>query len=448
MSTAIHDTAIDDVALLLDARPNPGARHASSRGVPGEPAREDDAPRVYRGRTVAELIQRIQEELGRDAIVIRREAGLSGGFAGFFQRPFVEIEARRSAPAIDRYDDDDAAPAMPGDLDEAPVAAEASAGMRLPATPSRNPFAAALAEAEAAVRPAHETTLPAAAATLGTSIAMLPDAAPALSDAAAALPGANPISRSRARDAIERTLLGVGVGEELVRELLEAAAAHVMPFMPARTSLARAVHVALQQRIPVCRALPAANATIVVVGPGGSGKTACCAALLGAYRKRSALPAACVTIAEGEQRGVLAMLLSPQVPQPLPVGDPQALAALRGAREEGVVLLDTPPVSPVDRQSIRALATLLADLRPDRVVLALPATLGAKPAAQLLEALRPLDANALVITHAEETDQLGVAVEAACTSGLAPAYLLERGRGSGLVQVAPGDLAERLLAPR
>ncbi len=110
--------------------------------------------------------------------------------------------------------------------------------------------------------------------------------------------------------------------------------------------------------------------------------------------------------------------------------------ALREARARRACCCSTrPAVSCADPASIAALAELLAELAPDRVVLALPATLGATPAARLLQALRPLGANALAITHADETDQLGVAVQAACTFGLAPVYLLARAEPSG----ADGD---------
>ena len=85
-----------------------------------------------------------------------------------------------------------------------------------------------------------------------------------------------------------------------------------------------------------------------------------------------------------------------------------------------MAVLDTPSLSPSDRAGVRELARLLAELEPERVVVALPATLGATAAAQLLQALRPLGANALAVTHADETDQIGVAVEAACRFGLAP----------------------------
>jgi flagellar biosynthesis GTPase FlhF len=127
-------------------------------------------------------------------------------------------------------------------------------------------------------------------------------------------------------------------------------------------------------------------------------------------------------------------------------------AALREARTQGMLLLDTPACSPADPAAIRALTTLLGELSPDRVMLALPATLGARPTAQLLSALAPLKANALAITHADETDQLGVAVQAVCASGIAPAYLLgQPGRartGGGLTPIDPAGLADRLLPPR
>ncbi len=110
-------------------------------------------------------------------------------------------------------------------------------------------------------------------------------------------------------------------------------------------------------------------------------------------------------------------------------------------------MLDTPAVSPADRAGIRDLAALLGELQPERVVVALPATLSAAAATQLLLALRPLGANALAVTHADETDQIGVAVEAACTFGLAPEYMLDRARAGGwrLSRIDPTGLAAKLL---
>jgi GNAT superfamily N-acetyltransferase len=459
------------------------------------------APRIYRGSSVDELIPTIVAELGEDAVVIRHHRGLSGGFAGFFQKAFVEIEARRGDPGgslLDRYDEDDAAPALPGD--DVPELAEDNAlalaeniapappweathalpgefeEARPPLAPPKpvnwdgatevwatNPFAAALAEAEAAVRAAEPAVPPDLDAALAEALAEAEDAeapeeivaAPLPDDlyvepvlatstataVAAALPAeptgppehdATPLAAEpSARTEIEQTLRGVGIGEDLIQELIEAAITHVLPLMPPSTNLAGAVHTSLTQMIPASRPLPAAGAAIAVVGAGGSGKSACCTALVEAYREHSALPATCVTLA-------------PDVALDEP--------ALREARTQGLLLLDTPTVSGADAGSISALAELLERLRPDRVVLALPATLGATPAAQLLEALGPLQADTLAITHADETDQLGVAVQTACAFGLSPIHLLARAenapRSWALTWIDPFLLADRVLPPR
>jgi flagellar biosynthesis GTPase FlhF len=482
MSTAAYDTAPRYAAAREAARQDSG-RPDPQGSVPGY-----FAPRIYRGRSVDELIPTIVAELGEDAVVIRHHRGLSGGFAGFFQKSFVEIEARRGDPGgslVDRYDEDDAAPALPGDGapalpdDVAPAMPwEATSELpgefdyaREPAPPkplnwdgptevwATNPFAAALAEAEAAVRAAEPAVPPDLDAALAEALAEAEDAEEPEEILAAPLPDlyAEPVATTTpaaavtvalpaeptgppdhyatspapaaepsARDEIERTLRAVGIGEEFVQELIEGTIAHVLPLMPPSTSLNQAVHTALAQRIPASAPLPAEGAAIAVVGAGGSGKSACCAALVEAYREHGTLPATCVTI----------------LPGAMPEGQ-----ELHEARAGGVLLLDTPPVSCADPDSISALAELLEQLRPERVVLALPATLGATPAAQLLGALGPLGADALAITHADETDQLGVAVQTGCTFGLAPIHLLARAElGSGdavLGPQVPGAISPR-----
>ncbi len=489
MSTALYDTAPHPAAPREGppdrARQRSGHHRSRHGSAPG-----DFAPRIYRGRSVEELIPKIVSELGEDAVVVRHHRGLTGGFAGFFQRPFVEIEARRGAPGIDLYDEDDAAPVLPEEAAPPGEAAPAPTGelveVQAPGAPAvgewdepmevwaTNPFAAALAEAEAAVRAAEPAVPPDLDAALAEALAEAEEAeapveeiAPPPPDplyteapespaeevvdaevpaepVAAELP-AVPVSRKRARDEdeieIERRLLGVGIGEEFVHELIEGAIAHVLPLMPTSTSLAQAVRTALAQRIPACPPLPAGGAAIAVVGAGGGGKSACCAALAEAYREHSTLPVTCTTTGS-------------ETTHPAP--EELALRAKR-SREEGLLLLDTPPVSSANPASIAALAELLAELAPDRVVLALPATLGATPAAQLLEALRPLNASALAVTHADETDQLGVAVQAACTFGPAPVYLLARAEQGGadgglrawaLSSIDPCRLVDRLLPPR
>ncbi len=539
--------------------------------------------RVFRGRSVDELVPQIQRELGADAIIVRRREGLTGGVLGFFQRAFVEIEAMPGTPGVDLYDEADSAAPEPADAHSAlalpppaqpqppfatpapqqqaagapqvppdvafqpytppvytpypparPVVEPPTASPPPPAPPppvapppvapppvaptpffareSASPDAragsayvtahlAALARAERAkpspprpepaaapstwssdfphpgtgeepgpadvtelfapartapapqpqppLRPSwREPASTAAASGARTSLASAPAPPWAAGERREVAPG----SHSRARAGVARSLQRCGIGEELARELIDGASAHALALAP-RAGLAQAVRVTLAQRIPVAPSLPTKGAAIVVVGAGGAGKTTCCVALLGAYRKSSSLPASFASITRGPagaaepDRGELRMLLSPYVMKPTPARAPRAVRALRRARGEGMAVLDTPSVSPSDRAGIRGLAQLLAELQPERVVVALPATLGATAAAQLLQALRPLGANAMAVTHADETDQLGVAVEAACRFGLAPEYMLERARAGGwrLRQISPTALAERLL---
>jgi flagellar biosynthesis GTPase FlhF len=453
---------------------------------------------VYRGRTVDELIPQIQRDLGSDAIIVRRREGLTGGVLGFFQHPFVEIEALPGAPRIDVYDEPDSAvppraaalpppPAAPmptaapleaqrtaSALSPAPVPPAAPAQIP-PAPPPfyvRDPAAPTQAQAGSAYVTAHLAALARAGPRPRMAQPGQPPARPvdfqellardiqqppapprrtvdydlersATQRAAAERRAVAPGSQARARAGVERNLRRFGVSEEFARELIDGASVHMLPFAP-RAGLAQAVRLMLAQRIPVATALPSTGAALVVVGAGGAGKTTCCAALLGAYRKAGMLPASCATLIRTPE---LSMILSPQILKAVGAGTPRALRALRKVKGEGLAVVDTPRLSPADRGGIRELAAVLEQLKPERVLVALPVTLSAAAAAQLLEALEPLGADGLVLTHAEETDQIGVAVEAACRFDLAPEYMLDRARTGGwrLTRVDPTGLAARML---
>jgi flagellar biosynthesis protein FlhF len=484
------------------------------------------AVRTYRGRSVEDVIPLIQQDLGAEAIIVRRRDGLTGGVLGFFQHPFVEIEAMPGGARVDVYDE--AEPALPPQPAPPPPAQSAPQPRPQPALerpappiappppmsmsrerPEPPPRPAPWAQPEpppamrASPRPAgsayvtaHLAALARAERTRNAGLGVeraapppspppareepgpafdfhelfpreeperLPDG-PALADYSApprretpehrARPrretperrAVAPGSHARARAGVEKGLRRFGIGEELARELIEGATAHTLALAP-RSGLAQAVRTTLAQRIPVAPPLPTQGAAIVVVGAGGAGKTTCCAALLGAYRKSSTLHASFATLIAGAERGELGLLLAPQIVRPMAAGSPRALRALRRAKGDGLAILDTPRLSPADKAGIRALAAVLGELAPERIVVALPATLGAAAAAQLLSALTPLGANALAVTHADETDQLGVAVEAACRFGLAPEYMLDRARSGGwrLQRLDSTELAGRLL---
>jgi len=259
-------------------------------------------------------------------------------------------------------------------------------------------------------------------------------------------------SHARARAGVEKSLRRLGVSDALAGELIDAAIAHTLPLAP-RLGLAQAVRVTLAQRIPVAPPLPTRGGAMVLVGAGGAGKSTFCAALISAYRSSSSLAPTFATILRGSgggssgDGGELELILAPQIMKPIPAASPRARSALRKARTDGLAVIDTPRLTPSDRAPVRELARLLAELEPERIVVALPATLGPVAAEQLLAALRPLGAGALALTHADETDQIGVAVEAACRFELAPEFVLEHGPAGGwrLSRIDPAALAAKLL---
>jgi len=257
-------------------------------------------------------------------------------------------------------------------------------------------------------------------------------------------PASGPQARSRA--AVERTLARAGFSDGFAAELIDTALAHILPLTP-RIGMVPAVRAALAQRIPSAAPLPATGCSIVVVGAGGSGKTTCCSALLGAYRAHGTLPARFGTLIRGEQETVLQMIMSPQLLEPQPADSPRVRRELRSAAGDGALVIDTPRLSPSEPGTVRELARVLEELEIDRTVVALPVTLGGVAAEQLLASLEPIGPAGMALTHADETDQLGVGIELACRFGVAPELLLEHAPAGGwrLQRLDPAELAARVL---
>src|SRR3954465_11098930 len=55
---------------------------------------EAQAPFPYRGRSLEELVPRIRQELGDDAVIVSRRETTSGGVGGFFAKREIEVEVR------------------------------------------------------------------------------------------------------------------------------------------------------------------------------------------------------------------------------------------------------------------------------------------------------------------------------------------------------------------
>ncbi|MBX5440773.1 MAG: hypothetical protein IRZ32_04510, partial [Solirubrobacteraceae bacterium] len=62
--------------------------------------------RTFRGRTLQEVLPKVREELGENAIALEVRQGTTGGIAGFFAQRCVEVDAI-PGPAVDEVAGDD-----------------------------------------------------------------------------------------------------------------------------------------------------------------------------------------------------------------------------------------------------------------------------------------------------------------------------------------------------
>jgi flagellar biosynthesis GTPase FlhF len=443
--------------------------------------------RTYRGRSLEELIPRIRAELGPDAIILREREGLTGGVGGFFAQRCVEVDAQ--APAgVDFYDEEEAAmPEFPADDEpyemaataEAPYASaaqsyaapnepELSFAERLArarqeraaiaptpsplpepapsARPTPDPFPPpAVVRAKLKVRAKTRRPMPIVPELSGAAPTPAPEpiAAPFAPEPEPAVPAASAHLDPAAAGAMARELIARGVSEAWAHELIVSAAAHMAPFAP-DGRLRDAVRDAVASSLSTLPPLPSSGAAVAFVGAGGAGKTRCAAALAAAYARASTLRVS--VLAAGADSAELERLLAGRdVPVSALVGAGAARAVAEG-RERGLVVIDTDACSPSDEEGVSAVADELGELALDAVYLVVPATLSASAARQLLDGLMPIGLSALVISHADETDELGTVAELAFQSGL-PVVFIHGGLAldGALVPAHPAHVAERLL---
>ena len=404
----------------------------------------DLEPRTYRGADLEELLPRIRDELGPDAIVIRQREGLDGGFGGFFQKRCVEVVARRATPGVDAYDGEAAAapPAEPAPEPPAPAIAEI---MRV-ASPFIDQLRAAEEEEEVvaaepgeqAVTGAFGTTAYArscgGAAGLAAAAVIHDEPAPApslqlVSDGgvgsfertAAITPHSPappaPAERSGAAATHERALVEAGIAPALAAEVVGATISHVLPLHPKRT-LKRALREALARRIPLAAPVAAGGRAIVFAGAGGSGKTLCATRLATAYAQHSDLPVSVVGLAD----------------------------ARPAAGERTVTVIDTDAVSPGAPADVKKLASALRRVGSPEVHVTVPATLSSAAVRMLLDGFAPLKPAAIVLTHLDEVAHAAPVVDEAIARGIPISYTSDGSAPDGFAPADPAALAARILA--
>lgn len=494
--------------------------------------------RTYRGRTLEELVPRIRDELGDDAVIVARRETRSGGFAGFFARREIEVDvvaggvAEAAAPdspaaaafreqlaaaqamTADYISDEpagpepaaivhplpagrndpgaggavaaddwnaageaDVIPLKPGDAAALPDAvagavryqAELDAALEaeldheaepdeditdgeppaVQATPEPEPPAP-----QAAPEPAPAAEFEPAAAERAPAVDVAPLAEGPLAPVALGLPptladvfvasGAPTGEVEIVAGRVAERMADRGLGDELAQRAASEAAWGLWPFAP-DSDVRELVARALARHLPPSP-LRAGPARIALVGPSGAGKTRCVARLAAVYARQGELPVTVVALRPADQGEELRRLLSPYGVALRVCGGGADAAAELAADDRRIVLVDTPAIVLRDADGRDRLAADLRALALDEVHVAVAATMSLDAAGELLDAAATLRPSALVVTHCDETFQLGTMVRLSSERNLPISYV---GQGqavdAGLTPGAAELLAAELL---
>jgi flagellar biosynthesis protein FlhF len=240
-------------------------------------------------------------------------------------------------------------------------------------------------------------------------------------------------------------LVARGLRQGLAEAIADEAIAGLAPLLPGADPK-DLVTDALARRIPM-HPLRRGPGVVGFVGPGGAGKTRCVARLAAAHARHGVLAVTVVALRSPDGGAELRRLLAPYgVALHAIESGAEGAGLLAELRSTGLVIVDTPGVSPRSTGELRALGIELDSLAPDELHLAVPATIGPAAAQELVSGVRELGVGALVLTHTDETEMLGTVVGLAIDSGLPLSYLA-RGQAveAGLKPANATELAHDLV---
>lgn len=453
----------------------------------------------FSGATIDEVLTKVREELGEEAVILQTKRVVTGGIGGFFGREGVEVTAAEGMPPGEgeRANLEAAASvaAAPATIDLSDEAAE-TADAPFVATPFHRHLDTRLeaaVEAEADAPPPAAAASPAAAyarattpfapgdrerteAIIQAARAAVRDAHDAVADGepdlgipvmeadpmtveSAGSPGstwtepAAPMARGPQRtpggtlDGVGAELVRAGVDPRYLDPFIDGFARTAAPFLGPREAVRDAMREHLASRLPVVRewkARPAGH-TVAFVGQSGVGKTSAAASLAGRYRA-AGLTVALVAAGHGPHDVLEAHARRMDI-QLFRAPDGAALARLTATLvDRDLVVVDTAGRSHQQLAEIEDLAALLATAGIDEVVLTLPLATPLADLGDVQRRFRMAGVNRIALTKLDETRHLGNLVNVPLRMGKPLAYLSDGTTVPG--GLAPADarrVAEMIL---
>ncbi|HXD70020.1 MAG TPA: hypothetical protein VN615_09175 [Gaiellales bacterium] len=396
--------------------------------------------RTYQGASLEELLPQIRADLGAGAVITRRREGVTGGFAGFFGKRCIEVEAQAGAPmqsvparsVFDAYDTaQEPELEMDSDLD---LGVDADGPVMRSFIQQASPFADVLGDAMVEA----DGTAPAVREEFeGIDLVSAGDSVEVAARQVA----------TGDWEQVSAQLLDAGMPADVVEALVSDALRLLAPFDPDARE-ADLVRQMLARTVRVEHGWRSKSRTIAVVGPAGAGKTLTIAKLAHAFADRSPFTVRLVSLEPGEGAERLTALTEGLDVERRTADTPEAAkSAVRAPGNDGVVLIDTPPISAGDGESLATLGKLLAAARPDETHLIAPAGYDARSLLHLNAAIDPLcPANRILISRIDEAPTAAVPVGISLSLKRPISYVADGRRPTdGLRPADPNELAELVM---
>ncbi len=344
--------------------------------------------KTFRGSTMAEALEQVKRQFGRDAVILNTRTLTRGGFLGMGGAPYVEITAVRDVSHLPKPVSRATTPLKAEYKSRADGAANMSAP---PTTHSPPQFDTILSEvgalkgivADLVHESRHSRTRDVPAALFDTYQMLV----------------ANAVAEQLAEEVIGKIVEEVGsenLGDE---SRVERAMAVVMEKM---------VPTAGPIRIATKRSGPT---TIALVGPTGVGKTTTVAKLAAEFCLRQHLKVGLITIdtyriAAVEQLRTYAQIID--VPLEVASSPKQYAEAINRLSDRDVILVDSSGRSQRDVTKIKDLEVFFKAHRPDEVHLVLSSTAGESVLQETIERFNRVKVNRVIFTKLDEAIGYGV----------------------------------------